>query len=60
MRKDLKLLKYHGLSADAIRTHREVASTGCPGPFVQKWVHDVTKENRHGILFDELKNRGIE
>lgn len=55
-----KLLKEHGLSPDVIRTHREVANSGCPGPFVQKWVRDVSKGDRRGQLFEGLKEMGIE
>lgn len=55
-----KLLKEHGLTPDAIRTHREVANSGCPGPFVQKWVRDVMAPDKRGPLFGELRKFGVE
>src|SRR5690606_37534353 len=43
-----KLMREHNLTADAIRTHREVASSNCPGEFVQQWVRGVNTPNRRG------------
>jgi len=54
-----KLLKEHGLSTEVIRTHREVASSNCPGEFVQKWVRGVNEPERRGALFDELARLGV-
>jgi hypothetical protein len=54
-----KLLKEHGLSAEVIRTHREVASSNCPGEFVHKWVRGENSPDKRGPLFEELQKLGV-
>ncbi len=50
-----RLLREHGLAPEAVRTHREVANTKCPGEGVQGWIRQQPGTAPKGALFDALR-----